>query len=96
MATDLSRESKSREKVASEVGERFVRDRRAAAQADRLHAAAARREVFLCHAFCEVGATPARCAALTQACTASSSPTPSEVLILSIEDDTTAAGDGRR
>jgi hypothetical protein len=47
------------------------------------------REIFLCHAFCEVGATPALAAleGVHRFLVAH----PEEVLILSIEDDTTAA-----
>jgi hypothetical protein len=88
VATDIARASKSREKIVSEVGERFVDT------AERLrtrigYSGGGTREIFLCHAFCEVGATPALEALegvheflLTH---------PEEVLILSIEDDTDSA-----
>jgi hypothetical protein len=85
VATDLSHESKSRAKVVGEVGERFVET------AQRLRArigftGSEPREIFLCHAFCEVGATRAipALAAVHRWLVAH----PEEVLILSIEDDT--------
>ena len=88
VATDLARASKSREKIESEVGERFVET------AERLrtrigYTGGGTREVFLCHAFCEVGATPALEAleGVHRFLVAH----PEEVLILSIEDDTDAA-----
>jgi hypothetical protein len=88
VATDLSRDSKSREKVTSEVGERFVDT------AERLrerigYTGGGTRQIFLCHAFCEVGATPAL-EALTQVHRFLVAH-PEEVLILSIEDDTDPA-----
>jgi hypothetical protein len=88
VATDLSRDSKSREKVVSEVGERFVD------VAERLrkrigYSGGGTRRIFLCHAFCEVGATPAL-EALTEVHEFLVAH-PEEVLILSIEDDTDAA-----
>jgi hypothetical protein len=88
VATDLSRASKSREKIVSEVGERFV------VTAERLrerigYNGGGTRSIFLCHAFCEVGATPALEAlrGVHRFLVAH----PEEVLILSIEDDTDAA-----
>ena len=88
VATDLSGETKSRAKVVDEVGEQFV------ATAERLRErigfhADSERSIFLCHAFCEVGATPAL-EALTQVHRWLVNH-PEEVLILSIEDDTEAA-----
>ena len=88
VATDIARESKSREKIESEVGERFVDT------AERLRTrigynGGGTREIFLCHAFCEVGATR-RCEAL-EGVHAFLLAHPEEVLILSIEDDTDAA-----
>jgi hypothetical protein len=82
--TDLSGETKSRAKLVDELGERFV------LTAERLRgrigsAPTGERDVYLCHAFCEVGAT--------KAVTAFASvhrflvTHPNEVLILSIEDD---------
>jgi hypothetical protein len=87
VATDLTRDSASRTKVVDEVGEQFVET------AQRLrtrigYRGGGTREVFLCHAFCEVGATPAQ-AALQQVHRFLVSH-PEEVLILSIEDDTDA------
>jgi hypothetical protein len=88
VVTDLSGDTKSRAKLVDEVGERFVET------AERLRDRTgppgdAPREVFLCHAFCEVGATRAVDAfaevhrfLVTH---------PEEVLVLSIEDDTSAA-----
>jgi hypothetical protein len=88
VATQLAAGSKSREKIAAEVGETFVET------AKRLRArigyqGGGEPEVFLCHAYCEVGATPAVAALagvhrflVTH---------PEEVLILSFEDDTPAA-----
>ncbi len=85
VATDLSRESISRAKVVAEAGEQFVQT------AERLRArigynGGGTREVFLCHAFCEVGATRAvtALAGVHRFLVAH----PEEVLILSIEDDT--------
>jgi hypothetical protein len=88
VATDLSHASKSREKVVSEVGERFVDT------AERLrkrigYTGGGTRSIFLCHAFCEVGATPALEA--LQGVHRFLVSHPEEVLIVSIEDDTTAA-----
>jgi hypothetical protein len=88
VATDLSRDSKSREKVVSELGDRFVDT------AERLrkrigYNGGGTRQIFLCHAFCEVGATPAL-QALTEVHRFLVAH-PEEVLILSIEDDTDAA-----
>ncbi|HEY6890633.1 MAG TPA: hypothetical protein VI300_22710, partial [Solirubrobacter sp.] len=88
VATDLSRDSKSREKVTSEVGERFVDT------AERLrerigYTGGGTREIFLCHAFCEVGAT--RALPALEGVHRFLLAHPEEVLILSIEDDTDAA-----
>jgi hypothetical protein len=88
VATDLEHDSKSREKIAGEVGEEFVRT------AERLrtrigYRGGGTREVFLCHAFCEVGATRA-VDALKQVHEFLLAH-PEEVLILSIEDDTEPA-----
>jgi hypothetical protein len=87
VASQLAPGSKSRSKIADEVGDTFVRT------AERLRKTLGYRgggtpEVFLCHAFCEVGATGA-IAALTQVHRFLVAH-PGEVLILSIEDDTTA------
>jgi hypothetical protein len=86
--TDLSGETKSRAKLVDELGEDFVRT------AERLRArlgspAGEPREVYLCHAFCEVGATNAidALAGVHRFLVAH----PEEVLVLSIEDDTEAA-----
>jgi hypothetical protein len=88
VATDLEHDSKSREKITSELGEDFVRT------AQRLRSRIGftgnePREIFLCHAFCEVGATKAVDAlrGVHEWLVAH----PEEVLILSIEDDTEAA-----
>jgi len=88
VATDLSRASKSREKIESEVGPRFVDT------AERLrtrigYTGGGTREIFLCHAFCEVGATPALEA--LEGVHRFLLANPEEVLIVSIEDDTDAA-----
>lgn len=92
VATDLERDSKSREKVVSELGEAFVQT------AQRLRARIGftgdePREIFLCHAFCEVGATRAIDAlrGVHEWLVAH----PEEVLILSIEDDTDARDTAR-
>jgi hypothetical protein len=92
VATDLTRDSKSREKIENEVGPQFVET------AQRLRARIGFRggetdEVFLCHAFCEVGATRA-IEALTDVHRFLVAH-PEEVLILSIEDDTEAADTAR-
>ena len=88
VATDLEHDSKSRAKIEGEVGPRFVET------AQRLrsrigYTGTEPREIFLCHAFCEVGATRAR-EALEQVHRFLVAH-PEEVLILSIEDDTEAA-----
>lgn len=92
VATDLERDSKSREKVVSELGEAFVET------AQRLRARIGftgdePREIFLCHAFCEVGATKAIDAlrGVHEWLVAH----PEEVVILSIEDDTDARDTAR-
>ena len=87
VATDLEHDSKSRAKIEGEVGPRFVET------AQRLRARIGftgdePREIFLCHAFCEVGATRAL-EALRQVHRFLVAH-PEEVLILSIEDDTEA------
>jgi hypothetical protein len=86
--TDLSGDTKSRGKIVDELGERFVQT------AERLRQrigtrGAAPREVFLCHAFCEVGATRAvdALAGVHRYLVTH----PEEVLVLSVEDDTAAA-----
>ncbi|HEX4691913.1 MAG TPA: hypothetical protein VH276_14565 [Solirubrobacteraceae bacterium] len=87
VASVLGPGSKSRAKIANQVGDTFVRT------AERLRKTLGYRgggtpAVFLCHAFCEVGATGA-VAALTQVHRFLVAH-PGEVLILSIEDDTSA------
>jgi hypothetical protein len=88
VATDLSGDTISRDKLESGVGEEFVKT------AERLrtrigYGGGGKREIFLCHAFCEVGATRAvtALAGVHRFLVAH----PEEVLILSIEDDTSAA-----
>jgi hypothetical protein len=85
--TDLTGETKSRAKLESELGPRFVLTaEQARARIARIPRG--RREIFLCHAFCEVGATRA-----AQALTAVHRflvTHPEEVVVLSIEDDTSA------
>lgn len=88
VATDLDQPSKSRAKVEDEVGAEFVET------AQRLrtrigYEGGGTREVFLCHAFCEVGAAPAL--ETLEAVHRFLVEHPEEVLILSIEDDTAAA-----
>jgi hypothetical protein len=88
VATDLEHDSKSREKITSELGEEFVKT--ALRLRSRLGFTGDEpREIFLCHAFCEVGATKAVDAlrGVHEWLVAH----PEEVLILSIEDDTDAA-----
>jgi hypothetical protein len=87
VATQLAAGSKSRRKVADEVGEAFVRT------AERLrkrigYRGGGKREVFLCHAYCEVGATDAveALAGVHRFMVTH----PDEVIVLSIEDDTSA------
>jgi hypothetical protein len=87
VASELAPGSKSRAKIADQVGDTFVQT------AERLRKTLGYRgggtpEVFLCHAFCEVGATGA-ITALTQVHRFLVTH-PGEVLILSIEDDTSA------
>lgn len=88
VATDLADESESRQKVVAEVGERFVDT------AERLrtrigYEGGGTREIFLCHTFCEVGAT--RALEALEGVHRFLVAHPEEVLILSIQDDTTAA-----
>ncbi len=88
VATDLTGDSKSRAKVEGEVGSRFVET------AQRLRSRIGftgnePREIFLCHAFCEVGAT--RALEALEGVHRFLVAHPEEVLILSIEDDTKAA-----
>ena len=88
VATDLDNDPKSRAKLADEFGDQFVET------AERLRGRIgftgdAEREVFLCHGFCELGATKAVSALskvhdfLVQ--------NPAEVLVISIEDGVSAA-----
>jgi hypothetical protein len=85
--TDLSGETKSRAKLVDQLGAAFV------ATAERARGRiggrpSGARTVFLCHAFCEVGATRA-----VDALTSIHRflvRNPEEVVILSIEDDTSA------
>lgn len=88
VATDLSAETTNRAKTIAQVGARFV------ATAERLRKRIGRvrdgkRQVFLCHAFCEVGATKAvdALSAMHRFLVRH----PEEVVVLSIEDDTSAA-----
>jgi hypothetical protein len=88
VATDLSVETQNRAKSIAQVGTEFV------ATAERLRKRIGRdpdgeRQVFLCHAFCEVGATKAvdALAAMHRFLVRH----PEEVVVLSIEDDTSAA-----
>jgi hypothetical protein len=88
VATDLTGASKSRVKLTDELGETFVTT--ALRLRERIgYNGAGRRAVFLCHGFCEVGATDA-VAALTGVHRFLVEH-PEEVLVLSIEDDTSAA-----
>lgn len=88
VATDLDNDPKSRAKLADEFGDQFVET------AERLRGRIgftgdAEREVFLCHGFCELGATKAVSALakihdfLVQ--------NPAEVLVISIEDGVSPA-----
>lgn len=88
VATDLDNDPKSRAKLTDEFGDQFVET------AERLRGRIgftgdAEREVFLCHGFCELGATKAVSALskihdfLVQ--------NPGEVLVMSIEDGVSAA-----
>ena len=74
VATELSGETKTRGKLVGEVGERFVAAAERAAHAHRAQPDG-RRQIFLCHAFCEVGATR-RARRAARRCIASSSGTP--------------------
>jgi hypothetical protein len=88
VATDLARASKSREKVVSELGDRFV-DTAQQLRTRIGYTGGGTREIFLCHAFCEVGAT--RAVDALRGVHEWLLAHPEEVLILSIEDDTDAA-----
>lgn len=88
VATDLEHDSISRAKIEGELGPAFVDT------AQRLRArigynGGGTREVFLCHAFCEVGAT--RAVDALEAVHEFLVEHPEEVLIISIEDDTEPA-----
>ncbi len=85
VVTDLSGPTQSRAKLVEEAGEQFVRT------AERLRArlspkASTQRELYLCHAFCEVGATQALAA--FRSIHRFLVEHPEEVLVLSIQDDT--------
>jgi hypothetical protein len=88
IATQLAAGSKSRDKIAAEVGETFVRT--AERLRDRIgFTRGDARAVYLCHAYCEVGATKAQAAfAEIHRFLVGH---PEEVLVLSIEDDTSAS-----
>ena len=84
--TVLQKGSNSREKLADALGEQFV------ATAERLRArigydGGGEREVYLCHGYCEMGATPAVSAleSINDYLVAN----PYEVTLISVEDDTT-------
>ena len=88
VATQLAPENSKRAKLVAEVGERFV------AAAERVGRRIGRdpqgkRQVFLCHTLCEVGATKALDAlgAVHRFLVRN----PEEVVVLSIQDETSAA-----
>ncbi len=86
VATELQEGSKSRAKIVDEAGEKFVQT------AERLrkrigYSGGGKKEVFLCHGYCELGATKAK-EALTWIRDFVVE-NPNEVLVLSIEDDVT-------
>ena len=88
VATDLSAETQNHAKSIAQVGAKFV------AAAERVRNRIGRnpagdRQVFLCHAFCEVGATKAVVA--LSAMHRFLVRHPEEVVVLSIEDDISAA-----
>jgi hypothetical protein len=88
VATDLTGDSASREKITGKLSDSFV------TTAERLrkrigYQGGEERQVFLCHAFCEVGAT--RAVTALQDVHDFLVRHPEEVLILSIEDDTSPA-----
>jgi hypothetical protein len=87
VASELAPGSKSRGKIADQVSDVFVRTAKRLRRTLGYHGGGTP-EVFLCHAFCEVGATPA-VKAFTQVHRFLVAH-PGVVLILSIEDDTTA------
>ena len=87
VATELAAGSSSREQVAREAGEEFVLT--AERLRKRIGFAGGEREVFLCHGYCEVGATNA--VESLRGVHRFLVTHPEEVLILSIEDDTSAA-----
>jgi hypothetical protein len=87
--TDLSGDTKSRGKLVDEVGDTFVRTAERARDRIGTPVAGRRRGVFLCHAFCEVGATDAVSA--LRAVHRFLVLHPEEVLVLSVEDDTDPA-----
>ena len=74
VATDLARDSKSREKIESEVGERFVETAERLRNADRLSRAAARARSS--SATRSARSAPRRRSRRSRASTASSSPIP--------------------
>ena len=88
VATELAPENSKRAKLVAEIGERGV------ATADRVrrrigHNPKGPRQLFLCHTLCEVGATRALDA--LQAVHRFMVRHPEEVVILSIQDETSAA-----
>jgi hypothetical protein len=90
--TDLEGENATRQKLVAEVGERVV------ATAERIRRRIGRnpagaRDVFLCHTLCEVGAT--RTFDALRQVHRFLVRNPEEVLVLSIQDDTSAADTAR-
>lgn len=85
VATDLENKSKSRAKIEDEVGPEFVDT--AVRLRTRLgyKKGEGKREIFLCHAYCEVGATKGVDA--LESIRDFVVENPGEVLVLSIEDD---------
>jgi hypothetical protein len=88
VATQVTAENSKRAKLVAEVGERFV------ATAERLgrrigRSPSGERQVFLCHTLCEVGAT--RAVDALRAVHRFLVRHPEEVVVLSVQDETSAA-----
>ncbi len=85
VATDLEAASKSRAKIEDEVGPEFVQTAKRLRTRLGYKQGEGKREIFLCHAYCEVGATKGEDA--LEEIRDFVIENPGEVVVLSIEDD---------
>ena len=87
VATDLEAGSKSRAKIEDEVGTEFVQTAERLRRRLGYKQGEGKREIFLCHAYCEVGATKFQDS--LEDIRDFVIENPGEVVVLSIEDDVT-------